>query len=320
MNPSQFNLLNASVTGNTYQPGGNPVPVTPSGQIQAFGQFSQPQAQPNANGTELGAATQGIYDPNAAAAAATKAANDAAVNSAIGRLGIQADTGKQNILGSYNNAYNSLLNNKQAALDTYGQNRNQTVQDNILAKDNIDTGVRNQAQGIQRLLGAHGAGNSSAAQILGPYAAALQGSQQRAQVQNAYGHNLGAIDQSISNYGTEFNNSVGSLNNQRDTQLNSLNQGIASSRGSLLGQRSDAAGNQGQINAILDSAARLGITPQFTPTAINTKAPDLKQYNYDQAAPIQAAQNGIDPNLAQGAGAYWNLLNGSKDKTKVGAV
>ena len=81
--------------------------------------------------TTSGTYTGGTYDPQAAATSAQNAQNAAYydqqignVNSGMGRLDNQATIGHQNVLDSYNNAYNTLLGQKQSADTSYQNQKN----------------------------------------------------------------------------------------------------------------------------------------------------------------------------------------------------
>jgi hypothetical protein len=254
-----------------------------------------------------------LIDPSIAQAAATKAANDQAVNAGISRLDQQGSVGNQNILNSYNSAFQQLTGQKTADLAGLGQQRTQAQGDNQTARDNIGSSVRNVNQGLMRLLGIHGSGTSSAAQILAPFAAAQQGNQQRSQVQNAYGHNMNALDQAETNTNIGYENSFGQLANDKQQQQQTLQSSLGQQRAALLNQRSDAVNNQPAIQAILNSIIQLGLNPTFTPKAPTVAAPNLDKYAYNQT---QAPQLGGNPNFsdsaAAAAGPFLSLLTGQK--------
>lgn len=249
-----------------------------------------------------------LIDP----AAATRAANDSAVNAGIGRLDQQGSIGNQNILNSYNSALARLTGQKTADLQGLSNTRLQQQQGNQTARDNIGAGVRNTNQSLLRLLGAHGSGNSSAAAILAPFAAASQGNQQRSQVQQSYGQNMNALDQTELNTNLGYDNSFGQLANDKQTQEQQLQSQIEQQRASLLGQRSDAVNNQPAIQAILDSITRLGLNPTFTPKAPTVAAPDLAKYSYDQQGAPKLGNSNVSDAAALAAGPFLSLLTGQK--------
>lgn len=258
-----------------------------------------------------------------------------AADQQLGRLGNQGATGEANIDASYNSAYNRLLGDKDVTTRDYNTTKDQTTQDNVTAKGAIDTSVRNTNTGLQRLLGSKGAGNSSAATILAPFAAAKQGNAQRQQVQTAFGRNIQGLDTAFGDYNNDWDTSVSDLGVQRDTQKNQLKSGIATTEAQLQQQKADAAVQKAQagganyttarnertpytqrINQLISQIDSLGAQPSFTPKTAAYKAPSLSDYTYDRYAAPTAGSN-VDPSQAAGAGAYWTLLNGAKKKDQV---
>ncbi len=248
----------------------------------------------------------------------------------IGRLDKQQSTGESNIDAAYNSAYGRLTGDKARTQRDYNTTRQRTIDENISAKGEIDTSVRNTANGLQRLLGSRGAGASSAAQILAPYAAAVQGSEQRGQVQKAFGQNLQGLDTSWKDYEDDWNTSVADLGTQRDNNKSQLLSGIAQTRADLLEAKSNAevaraqAGGAGyseargarvpytqKINDLLAQIDSYGATKSFTPKTDAYKAPELASYTYDRYA---APSAGVNPNAAANAGAYWTLLGDEKKR------
>lgn len=256
----------------------------------------------------------------------------AAADQQLGRLGTQEASGNANIDSSYQSAYDRLVGDKEVTTRDYTTKRGQTVEDNITAKGAIDTSVRNRNTGLQRLLGSKGAGNSSAATILAPYAAAKEGSAQRNQVNTAYSRNIGGLDTVWGDYQNDWTESANDLGTQRDNSKKTLRSGIAEKEAALQQEKANAAVQKAQaggqnytqarnarapylarINQLISQIDSLGTTTPLQAKAATYKAPELASYTYDKfAAP--AVGSGVDPSLAQGAGAYWSLLNGAKKK------
>jgi hypothetical protein len=259
---------------------------------------STPQVDYYTGGGTAGSGSGGTVSPN----------YSALINDQLGRLDGQQATGLNNILSSYNSAFNTLTNQKNQAQGQYDTTRNQTIQDNQTAKDQIASSVRNGLSGLQRLLGAHGAGNSSAAQILAPYAAGFQGNQQRQQVNQAYGRNMGALDTNWQNTLQDFANSFGSLATDKGNRENTLRQQILQSRASLLGQLPNPDLNQ--INALGHQIDGLGAVQSFDPGVHQFNAPNLDQYNFDpsQGANVNAPVDGAESNV----GPFFQLLGKKK--------
>ena len=251
-------------------------------------------------GTGGTAASRPSYDPQAVAIY-DQGINQA--NSAIGRLGTQEQVGNENINNSFNDNLNKLLGVKSVAQRDYDTNKTQSTQDNMKAKSSIDYSVGRQANGLQRLLGSRGSGNSSAARVAAPYAAALQGTQQRSQVQDAFGRNMQSLDTNWQDFSRGWDTSREDLDRQKFQNQNSLKSDVATKRASLLStlanlnsQRSAAIGGDAsasvaaaqpflnQVNDAYGQIDQLGrqYQGQINVQSPNYAAPELQQYNYDR--------------------------------------
>lgn len=250
----------------------------------------------------------------------------------LGRIPTQEEILRKNAEDAYKSAYERLVGDKNKSKRDFDTKKQTTIDDNISAKGDIDTSVRQRNTGLQRLLGSRGAGNSSAAQILAPFAAAQEGNIQRGQVQKAYGRNLQGLDTAWGDYEDDWNESAGDLSAQRD---NTVTQGVAGLRqteADLLEAKSNAAVQKqmagganyqtarGQripyserIKQLIGQIDQAGAAKTFTPKSAAYKAPELASYTYDRyAAP--AANSGVNPGAAQQTGAYWTLLGKDKEK------
>lgn len=245
------------------------------------------------------------------------------LDSQIARLPGQQSVGEQNILDQYKSALDTLTNQEGQATRDYTTAKNQTSQDNISAKAGINDSVRNQLTGVQRLLGSLGSGNSSAAQVLAPYAAGVLGNQQRSAVSTNYANNVNALDTNYGDTTNQFNSAVGNLGAQKTNNERQLQSGIDNTRQQALQQRATYLANLGlpadpnvanQINQLGDQITGLGASATFDPGKVDYTAPNLASY---AVAPTSApAVNGPNPNLTQNLGAFYTLLNPQqKDKT-----
>jgi hypothetical protein len=275
-----------------------------------------------------GGGTSPAYDP------ATLALFDnqiGQINSGLGRLDNQQNIGLSNAQNAYNSAYNKLLADKAVAQRNYDTTKVQNTQDNVAAKSNIDLGVGRLANSTQRLLGSHGDGNSSAAQIQAPYAAALQGTQQRGQVGQTFARNEQALDTNWQDYGRNVENGIGDLGNQLYSNQNKVKASVEGNRASLLSslaqlmsQRTAAAGGStaaalaaaqpymAQAQGSLTNVDNLGnefANPVMQAQNIRYAAPDLAQYNYDQAQGPQLENSSA---LTDTISPYLSLLLGGK--------
>lgn len=247
-------------------------------------------------------------------------AQEQLLGSEIGRLGSQANIGRANIMDSYNAGRSKLSNNRAQTMRTYDEQEKLTSEDNTTAKATIDNGVRNQLTGLQRLLGAQGAGSGSAANVLAPYAAGRMGQVQRGQVSQIFDRNMRSLKTGRTDAENQFNDAFGELDAQRDNQLRGLDSSIASTRANLLAKRQQLQGSIGRNPdpALTAEIARLGTQIDqlgrqtvFQPKDVSVKGPDLQGYEYEKMAGPQA---GVDPALAEQTGAYWTLLGGDKKK------
>ena len=244
----------------------------------------------------------------------------------LGQLGDQRSIGLENIQNAYQQQLNRLLQGRATAQGRRDDTMLQTEQDNVRTRSNIDASVGRNVNSLQRLLGARGAGTSSAAQMAAPLAAANIGTQQQGDVADAYARNMAGINQSWGDYEDEWNNSRTDLGQQRYQQRNQVNQGIAQQRQSLLqnigqvqAQRAAAQGMNAQQalaagQGYLDQARGLSgqITQLGRQFGQNIRAqdpsyqsPDLAEYDYRRFE---------GPNIQGGAGAnagrYSNLIPG----------
>ena len=223
------------------------------------------------------------------------------------------------------------MQNQQAQDNqTYNTTKQNDINNNVTAKDQINTSVQNNNTAVQRLLGSRGAGSSSAASIEAPLAVATQGNQQRTSVNNQFGQNQQALDQNWADTLNKYANSAGDLLTQKTNKENTLNQGIDQTKAQLLQQKSNAALQAGQsqgqsyiqakaaeapyqaqISQLLGQIDALGAQTSFTPQAVNYTPPAVSSYTVQPAAAPVSSNNtpGVD---TSGAGAFYSLLNGQQ--------
>ena len=247
------------------------------------------------------------------------------VDEQLGRIPGQESIGLGNILSSYNSAFQTLTNSKGRAKRDFDTARTDTQQENIKTRGKIDTGVRGQMTALQRLFGAKGAGSSSAANVLGPYAAALEGNSQRSEVQDVYGRNMRSIDTGWKDTEEDFETSFGQLSTDKVNRESSLRGGMATTRANLLAKKQQAMASMGlapdaaitnEINSLGRQVDEYGRVQSFTPRAVQYKTPDMADYDYSATQGPEAI-GGRDSAGLPGMGAYWTLLNGEKKKQPV---
>jgi len=256
---------------------------------------------------------------NAQQAAATAAYNQASgqLDFAEQRAGNQYGIAQQNVNNGYQSALDQLLGakrNQDKVFDTTRLGQNQDYQS---GRQDINQSVGNAYTGLQRLLGSRGAGNSSAASILAPYAAGQQGNIQSSNLQNTYGKNVANLENSVNSYNTSFDNSRKDLDVQKQTNLNSAQTAYNNARAQILQSRAalnpgNAASYQQQINQLLGQVDQLALKPTFTPKTAEYVAPELAALQAGQIAP--ATLGGVSPGAVQQTGAFANLLAPEKKK------
>jgi hypothetical protein len=255
------------------------------------------------------------------------------LQSQLGRIPTQRQIGQQNIINSYNAAYSQLAQQQAQANRDIAQNKQNTINDNISAKNNIDDSVHQNLTGLQRLLASRGAGGGSAYSVLAPYAAATQGNQQRQQVQGTYAKNLQSIDLAQGDTDTKFSNAFGDLTSQRQNKENALNAQLAQTEAGIQQQLAQAAvsrtqaagGNYGaaraaeapylaRINQLLGAIDQAGAQVSFAPQAVAYTPPKLSTYTYDPTAQAALQNSGVAPGQQSQVGPYFSLLAGGQKK------
>lgn len=261
--------------------------------------WSQLNSQWNGTGGTGGASGSGGsdngYDPASVAQIDYGIEN---ANNSLGLLDQESAIGQENINNGYQSSLQTLLDAFGRTQRDYNDTRDQTLRDNVEARQSIQTDTGRNANALQRLL----RGNSSASQIVAPYAAALQGSQRMQGVTKNFGQNMSGLDKNWNDYSTDWQKNRQGLDTQKFQQEQSLRSDSASKRQSLLSQlaqlHSQRAAAQGGNSAAALAAAQPymsqvnAIAPQLInygrqyANAITAKAPEYKQADlssYDYA-------------------------------------
>jgi len=276
----------------------------------------------------------------AAAAARERAATEAYLadqealaRQAQGRLGQQRQIGQQNIEGSYTTALNDLMESAARAQRDYELTSSRNREDNVSARAATDQSVNAMSSGLQRLLGSRGAGNSSAAQILAPFAVAKQGASRLGEIQGTYGRNMQNLDTSYGDVKSEEQKQREALAEQKRLKAQELEAGLSQAEIGILEQlsglglerarlnnqnyndiRSSAQGYNNQISSLLDRINSLGA--QYTGAVkplegVRFTAPELAQYNTSAlSSGARAQQAGVPSPVADLVGQYFPTLLG----------
>ena len=281
------------------------------------------------------------YDPYAAErarqradeiAAYREAENDA--RNALGRIGRQREIGLSNINQNYAEQLNQIENDYTQSKGAYGLNTQETIANNRAARERIAEEAGQKADSLRKMFAAGGAGDSSAAQIVAPYAVSLDASKQSSQQQDEYARNRRALDMEFANFSNAYNQNKRKLESEKQNQINAIEQNIENTKMSLNnqireaqqkahtasgGSLSQAINNTaGLKNEIRASEDRILDLSKKTPVALDKiafNAPKLESYADNQEGgkietgnPDQAGlKNQLDPRLA-------NLLDPNKKK------
>lgn len=253
----------------------------------------------------------------------------------LGRLGNQKNIGMDNIANSFMEALNALSGQKATADRDLGLNRENTTTDNRNTRAAIDRNVSNSSAGIQRVLGSIGAGRSSAASVLAPFAVARQGTAQQRTAQDQFGRNMQTLDLQGEDLNRQFEeNRTGLESNkkQKERELqSSLAQqeaGINESLSNISLQRAQAKGQNyaqargvmtpftDRINQLLTQIDNFGRQYQgAVQNNANIKYEAKPLESYDRENISVSANNGNDP-VRQVTNSYYNLLTNAAKKKK----
>lgn len=320
-------------TKTQLQPAVNPMAYNNIAPAPVHSQTVAPSGGGGGGGTVAHAAApaapsyiSGVNDPG------TLAAYDQSIgqlNNEIGNLPAQLNVGNQNIDTAYNSAFNQLQQAKATNQQTYNTNKTQTAQDYSVGKNTIGVNAGHSLNGLLRLLGAHGAGGSSAATIVAPEDVGQVAANERQTAGQTFGRNNQSLDTNWNNYLTGYNNSATDLGNQRLNNQNGLQAQIAQNRASLLNslatltaQKAAATGGSptaaaqpflNQANAQLSAATQLGRqVPVFQTAPVTYTAPKLDTYT-TAPNPTAAATNPTNA-AAESVSPYLSLLLGQDKK------
>lgn len=296
-------------------------PVKPPSQSTASTSQTNPNTQSSSLGVQTPSYTVGVNDP------ATLAAYQQAIGNyqtAIGQLPTQLQGSEDQIQSSYQNALHQLQGQANQAKSNYGTSTTQNQQGYVTNKNAIAQNAGASLNGLLRLLGARGAGGSSAALISAPQAVATQATAQRSGAGQTYGQNQSNLDTAYQTYLTGNQNDLFGIASQRDQALNSAKAQEAQQRAGLLQQLATLSAQQAaatganpataaqpfldQANQFLASANQLGLntfTPKYNTAAF--QAPSAASYTASQFAspqtggqqPSNVANTVISPAFAQ---------------------
>lgn len=272
----------------------------------------------NRNGSTLGLNNLSTNSNNSGTAQPAYDPNDLALiddqvntaNSAIARLLGQRQIGNENIDNSYNEAENSRQSQFGLAQRDYTTKKTDDERDYATTRAGIRQGAGNQYSSLQRLLGSAGAGRSTAATVLAPFAVGRQAASRFGETQDQFGRNQRNQDTAWGDTTRGYDEQGQQLVSQRDQKRRELEQGLQSNEVGLQDQIAQlrlqreqlTGGNlqnafgaiqpqRSRIQELLGSIDNLG--RQYSSAVKQTgpvqyKAPELDQYNYSRFSAPEA--------------------------------
>lgn len=274
----------------------------------------------------------GSYNPQAAAEAKARAdeiakyrEQERVATEGLGRLDRQRDIWRGNVENNYANQLNGLENSYTQSKGAYEMNKRDSEAQNRAVRSQIMEDANNQTNSLRQMFAAGGAGDSSAAQIVAPWAVGLEASRNAGSAQDAFARDRRNQDLELASATNAYNKNKKDWETNRQDALNNVDSQIESSRIDLNNRIMDArqkqktANGQGLqsaidqtrdlSNQISNSQNKILDLSKETPKALEKvefKAPKLSDYSenvqgvkVDSGNPDQAGlQDQLDPRLA----------------------
>lgn len=274
----------------------------------------------------------GSYNPQAAAEAKARAdeiakyrEQERVAAEGLGRLDRQRDIWRGNVENNYANQLNDLENSYTQSKGAYEMNKRDSEAQNRAVRSQIMEDANNQTNSLRQMFAAGGAGDSSAAQIVAPWAVGLEASRNAGSAQDAFARDRRNQDLELASATNAYNKNKKDWETNRQDALNNVDSQIESSRIDLNNRIMDArqkqktASGQGLqsaidqtrdlSNQISNSQNRILDLSKETPKALEKvefKAPKLSDYSenvqgvkVDSGNPDQAGlQDQLNPRLA----------------------
>jgi len=250
-------------------------------------------------------------------------------NNELGRLGSVEEGGINNINNQTTLARNRLGEDRNVARRNYELTDQGNVQNFLQGRGAVRSRMNSQNNALMRLLGANGAGSSSAMQDQVPSAVAQYGTQLLNPMQQAYNQNDQSIEYNWNDTQNRFGRADEDINMQADKLTRGLKSQISQTRAGLLDKIANATANktlasggnwqqaqaamsplQQQVNSLLDQIVGLGKDPAINAQSVAYQAPTLADYQMGNAAGIRQQSGpaaGVNPQ-------FLNILGGRDDE------
>ena len=247
----------------------------------------------------------GSYNPQAAAEAKARAdeiakyrEQERVAAEGLGRLDRQRDIWRGNVENNYANQLNDLENSYTQSKGAYEMNKRDSEAQNRAVRSQIMEDANNQTNSLRQMFAAGGAGDSSAAQIVAPWAVGLEASRNAGSAQDAFARDRRNQDLELASATNAYNKNKKDWETNRQDALNNVDSQIESSRIDLNNRIMDArqkqktASGQGLqsaidqtrdlSNQISNSQNKILDLSKETPKALEKvefKAPKLSDYS-----------------------------------------
>lgn len=252
----------------------------------------------------------------------------------LGRIGSQRDIGLGNINKTYTDAETQRQNQFNQAKGKYDLQVGRNNQDYTNIRGGVRRDAGQQYTALQRLLGSAGAGRSSAAQILTPFAVGREAAQRFGQTQDTFARNSQDLDTSWNTTRSEAEAYAQKLKEEKQNQINALNAGLNEAEQGLnnqlyglnLNKQQLLGGNLTNVQQAvspyktriqellsqIDGYGKLAVTPT---KSIGFNAPELSNYNYSRFSTptLQGQSRGAQDYVSP----FVQLTNGQDDEERL---
>lgn len=193
----------------------------------------------------------GSYNPQAAAEAKARAdeiakyrEQERVAAEGLGRLDRQRDIWRGNVENNYANQLNDLENSYTQSKGAYEMNKRDSEAQNRAVRSQIMEDANNQTNSLRQMFAAGGAGDSSAAQIVAPWAVGLEASRNAGSAQDAFARDRRNQDLEFASATNAYNKNKKDWETNRQDALNNVDSQIESSRIDLNNRIMDARQKQ----------------------------------------------------------------------------
>lgn len=221
----------------------------------------------------------GYYNPRAAAEARARAdeiakyrEQERVASEGLGRLDRQRDIWRGNVENNYANQLNDLENSYTQSKGAYEMNKRDSEAQNRAVRSQIMEDANNQTNSLRQMFAAGGAGDSSAAQIVAPWAVGLEASRNAGSAQDAFARDRRSQDLEFASATNAYNKNKKDWEDARQKQKTANGQGLQSA----IDQTRDLS------NQISNSQNKILDLSKETPKALEKvefKAPKLSDYS-----------------------------------------